>query len=284
MSYLYLSNLVHSARAKRESVASNPILWLAGAALFTLLLISFSSTMMLAIDPFQHGDLLMDRYKPPSYEHLFGTDKFGRDVLARTLYGARISLLIAIGVVLVAFFIGTLYGLISGYAGGWLDQGMMYVLDFLLAFPAIFLLMFLLAMFQMNHWWLIPILGLTGWMETARLVRAEVLTVKERDFMHAAIGLGLSRWRIISRHILPNVLTSVLITIPFKVADVILLESALSFLGLGVQPPIPSWGNLINDGRSVLLSAWWISTAPALFILFTTLIFNVIGDRLRKQL
>ena len=251
--------------------------------LLIMLLCSLFSTTISGYNPDSHGDIVLDRYLPPSITHPFGTDKFGRDLLSRVLYGGRISLLIAISVVAISMTIGVLYGSIAGYTGGRTDSIMMRILDFLLAFPLIFLVITLIALFKMMHWYLIPLLALTSWMETARLIRAEVLSLKEREYIMAVQGLGYSNLRIIFVHVIPNCLSVVLVTIPLKIAEVILLESALSFLGIGVQPPTASWGNIINDGREVLTSAWWVSTIPGLFITTTVLCFQLISDGIKKS-
>ncbi len=242
------------------------------------------SNMISGYDPVAQGDLLTDRYLEPTSEHPFGTDKFGRDLLSRVLYGGRISLTIAFSVVFLTATIGLLYGTLSGYLGGLTDSVMMRFVDFLLAFPSIFIVITVVAIFEMNHWLLIPILSLTSWMETARIVRTEVLTLKERDFISAAKGLGYTPVRILFEHIIPNSMTPVIVAATLKVGEVILLESALSFLGLGVQSPTPSWGNIINDGREVLMTAWWVSTFPGLFIAMSVMSFNLIGDGLRQAL
>jgi len=249
-----------------------------------LALSSIFSGLITKYDPNLQGDLLKERYLSPSWEHPFGTDKFSRDILSRVLHGGRISLTIAFSVVILSITIGLFYGTISGYFGGLIDSVMMRFLDFLLAFPSIFLIITVVAVFHMNHWYLIPVLSLTGWMETARIVRGEVLSLKERDFILAAKGLGFSYSRILFRHIIPNCLTPVIVVATLKVGEVILLESALSFLGIGVQPPIASWGNIINDGREALLRAWWVSTFPGMFIVLSVMSFNLIGDGLRDSL
>jgi len=258
---------------------------LAGLAIVVVLTISsFMSTLISGYDPNFQGDILLDRYLAPSWDHLLGTDKFGRDILSRVLYGGRISLIIAMSVVFLSSTIGLIFGAVSGYYGGKIDAIMMRFLDFLLAFPMIFLVIMITTVFNTNHWYLIPILGFVSWMETARLVRAEVLSIKERDYILAARGLGFSQARIIFKHVIPNCFSVVLVLVPLKIAEVILLESALSFLGIGVQPPTPSWGNIINDGREALLSAWWISTFPGLFITTTVISFHLIADGLRESL
>ncbi len=232
--------------------------------------------------PTDQGDLLTERYLAPSPEHPFGTDKFARDVFSRVLNGGRISLIIALSVVLLSMTIGLAYGTIAGYAGGIVDAFMMRFLDFLLAFPAVFLTITVIALFDMNHWYLIPILSLTGWMESARIVRAETLSLKEREFILATKALGYSHARILVKHIMPNALGPVIVAATFKVGEIILLESALSFFGLGVQPPDASWGNIIQDGRHVLFRAWWISTFPGLFILLAVTSVNLVGEKLQS--
>lgn len=256
-----------------------------GLALILLLITgSGFSHLVSPYDPTEQGDLLTTRYLNPSVDHPFGTDKFGRDVLSRVLYGGRISLTIAISVVLLSVAMGIVYGTTSAYLGGLADSIMMRLLDFMLAFPSIFLIMTIIALFQASHWLLIPVLSLTGWMEIARIARAEVLSLKERDFILSAKALGFKPTRILFNHIIPNSLTPIIVVATLKIGDVILLESALSFLGIGVQPPTPSWGSIINDGREMLLRAWWVSTFPGLFIVLSVLAFNLIGDGLRKAL
>lgn len=257
------------------------------AALIFIILLTlgaFGSDLLSRYDPFAHGDIVTERYLEPSADHLFGTDKFGRDIFSRVLYGGRISLLIAFSVVFLSMTIGLIYGTLSGYIGGRTDRVMMRLLDFLLAFPAIFLIITIIAVFRVSHWYLIPLLALTGWMETARLARAEALSIRERDFISAARGMGFSNFRILFIHVLPNCLTPLFALIPLKIAQVILLESSLSFLGIGVQPPTPSWGNIINDGREALLGAWWVSTFPGIFITLTAVSFNLLGEALRQKL
>lgn len=268
-----IQNLFQQHRRLAISIALLALLM--GCALF--------SGFISAYNPTWQGDILADRYLTPSLQHPFGTDKFARDVFSRVLYGGRISLTIGVSVCLIMLTVGLIYGTLSGYWGGAIDALMMRVLDFLLAFPIIFLIIPAVAIFEMNHWYLIPLLGLTGWMEIARLVRAEVLSLRERDFVLAARGLGFSRVRILLRHVIPNCLTPVLVVAPLKIAEVILLESGLSFLGIGVQPPVPSWGNMINEGREVLLQAWWIATFPGLFISLTVLSFNLLGEGLKER-
>ncbi|KPK29055.1 MAG: hypothetical protein AMJ61_00400 [Desulfobacterales bacterium SG8_35_2] len=257
---------------------------LAITSVFVLLVIVFASVfsnVLTHFSPLEQGNLITSRYLEPSFNHPFGTDKFGRDVFSRVLHGGKISLSIASIVVLLSVVIGVLYGAISGYAGGFIDNIMMRILDFLLAFPLIFLLIAVVAIFSPGTWFLVPLLGLTGWMDTARLVRAEVLSIKERDYILAVKGFGLSNIYILINHVIPNSITPVFVSIPLKIGEVILLESALSFLGIGVQPPTPSWGNIISDGQDVLFQAWWVSFFPGLLIVITVMCFNFISEGLR---
>ncbi|KAA3618881.1 MAG: ABC transporter permease [Calditrichaeota bacterium] len=253
-----------------------------GSILLSVFMIScFVPTIWTSALPDAQGDILDDSNLPPSLEHPFGTDKFARDVLSRVLYGGRVSLTIAMGTVTLSVIIGVFYGAISGYAGGLIDAAMMRLLDLLLAFPVVMLAIAIAAIYQPDYWYLIPLLAFTGWMETARLVRAEVLSVKEREFVLAAECLGLPRQRILVAHILPNSIAPVLLLIPLKIGDTILLESSLSFLGIGVQPPVPSWGNMISDGRAGLSEHWWMIAFAGLFLILTVIAFNLIGEALR---
>ena len=233
-------------------------------------------------DPNEQKDILETRYLPPSVDHPFGTDKFGRDVLSRVIYGARISLSISLLAVLIAITLGTMYGAVSGYYGSWVDNVMMRFVDLMLAFPTFFLILTLVALFKAKIWIIILVLGLTGWMDVARLVRGEILSLKEKEFVQAARVVGVSNFTIIFRHLLINAIDPVIVAATLRVGILILVESALSFLGLGAQPPTPSWGSIISDGKGDLLTAWWISTFPGLAIVATVISFNLVGDGLRK--
>ena len=221
---------------------------------------------------------------PPSARHWFGTDELGRDVLTRVIYGARVSLKVGFVAVGIAVLIGTAVGLVAGFYGGWLDSLLMRLVDIMLCFPTFFLILAVIAMLEPSIWYIMIIIGLTGWMGVARLVRAEVLTLREREFVLAARGLGASDLRIIVRHILPNALSPVLVTATLGVAGAILTESALSFLGIGVQPPTPSWGNILTAGKDYIEFAWWLSLFPGLAILITVLAYNLLGEGLRDAL
>jgi len=215
---------------------------------------------------------------------LLGTDQYGRDIFSRVLYGSRISLSIGFLVVLISVTLGTVIGVSSGYFGGWVDSILMRIVDVLIAFPALFLILIIIATFGNSIYLIVITLSFTGWMGVARIVRGQVLSLKEQEFILAAKSLGLSSARIIFRHVMPNTLTPVIVAATLRIGSIILTEAGLSFLGLGVQPPTPSWGNIINEGRDSLLNHWWISTFPGIAILTTVVSFNLIGDGIRDAL
>lgn len=257
----------------------------ASTGLGVVLLLFFLSLLAPYLTPYDPD--AVDAYRvlmPPSWDHWFGTDELGRDVLTRVLYGARISLKVGFVAVGIAVAIGTAVGLIAGYYGGWLDALLMRLVDIMLCFPTFFLILAVIAMLEPSIWYIMVIIGLTGWMGVARLVRAEVLSLKEREFVMAAIALGASDIRIIFRHILPNALSPVLVSATLGVAGAILTESALSFLGIGVQPPTPSWGNILTSGKDYIEFAWWLSLFPGTAILVTVLSYNLVGEGIRDAL
>ena len=219
-----------------------------------------------------------------SSDHPLGTDKLGRDILSRTIYGGRISLLTGIATVLISLAIGIAAGSLSGYFGGWLDLLLMRLVDILMAFPGILLAIALTAVLGpgLNH--VILALCLIGWTSYARLVRGEILSLREREFVQAARSLGCPPTRIILRHLIPNLLPPLLIQATFGLAAAIVAEGSLSFLGLGVEPPTPSWGSMLNDGRQFLLVAPHLTTYPGLALMFTVLALNIVGDTLQEWL
>lgn len=253
-----------------------------GLALILVLYALALLAPLLAPDPNRQD--LIARLSAPSAQHLFGTDAFGRDVLARVIWGGRISLSISLLATLITISLGTAVGLVSGYVGGWLDNGVMRVTDAFIAFPILILLITAVALFGSSLGLLILFLGLAAWPYTARLVRADVLSHASRDYVLAARSLGASNLRVMVVHLLPNVAPIVIISATLRVAYVILIEAVLSYLGLGVQPPSASWGNIIADGEVYLQTAWWISTFPGVFIVVTVFAYNFIGDGLRDVL
>jgi len=221
------------------------------------------------------------RLQPPGWAHLLGTDDLGRDVFTRMLHAARISLLVGFVAVGIATLIGVFLGALSGFYGGWVDSVIMRFVDIMLCFPSFFLILAVIAFLEPSIWNIMAIIGLTSWMGVARLVRAEFLSLRERDFVLAARAIGARDSRVIFRHILPNALSPVLVSATLGVAGAILTESALSFLGIGVQPPTPSWGNMLIAGKQTLGTAWWLSAFPGLAILLTVLGYNLLGEGIR---
>jgi peptide/nickel transport system permease protein len=222
---------------------------------------------------------------PPSLAHPFGTDQLNRDMLSRVVNGARISLSIAALAVLLALTLGSAVGLAAGYFGGWVDTLLMRFVDAALAIPRLFVLLLLLVVWErIPLGALILVLGTTGWFATSRLVRGEVLRLKHESFVTAAEALGAHSWRTITRHLLPNAAGPVLVTATLGVGDVILLEAGLSFLGLGIQPPTPSWGGMVLDARPILTSAPWAGLFPGAAIVATVLAVNLMGDALQAAL
>ena len=257
------------------------------AVMLGLYIVTLLTPILAPYDPAAQGDIVLNRYLAPSFEHPMGTDKFGRDILSRVMYGARISLTIGFVAVAISVTLGTVVGALAGYFGRWIDMVLMRFTDMMLAFPRLILLIVVIALFQDTEnmiWLVVIVLGLTGWMSVARIVRGEVLSLREREFIQAARVLGMNDGRIIARHIIPNILAPVIVYTTLGIGNTILVEASLSFLGLGVQAPTPSWGNMIADGRDALITAWWIATFPGLAIVATVTAFNLLGDGLRDAL
>jgi peptide/nickel transport system permease protein len=240
--------------------------------------------VLVPYDPSAIADVVQTRYLSPSRAHWFGTDEFGRDLFSRALYGARISLSVALLAMLVAITFGTIYGAVSGYVGGWLDNVLMRGVDVVIAFPKLFLLLILAGIFEANVGVLILILGLTSWTDTARLIRGNILALKEREFVEGARAIGLPRRLIILRHLIPNAISAVLVSATLMVGGLIAAEAGLSFLGIGIRPPTPSWGNMISAGQDALLVAWWIAFFPGCLLTLTIVCFNLLSDGLRDAL
>lgn len=237
------------------------------------------------VSPYNPDDI--DRkhvLEPPEWSHPLGTDDLGRDVLSRMIWGARISLAVGFVAVGIATGIGMILGALSGYYGGWLDRIIMRFIDIMLSIPTFFLILAVIAFIGPSIWNIMVIIGLTAWMGVARLVRAEFLSLKEREFVLAARSIGASDLRIIFRHIMINSMAPVLVSAVLGIAGAVLTESALSFLGIGVQPPTPSWGNILNLGKDNIEIAWWLSVFPGLAILVTVLGYNLLGEGIRDSI
>lgn len=224
------------------------------------------------------------RLQAPSSEHWFGTDDVGRDIYSRILHGARISLSVGFVAAGFAVLVGTIVGAVAGYFGGVIDDILMRITEIFMAFPTFFLLITVVSLLPRSIFNIMIVIGLTSWPGLARMVRAEFLSLREQDFTEAARAIGASDRRIIFRHILPNAMAPIIVSTSLRIGGAILSESGLSFLGLGVQEPFPSWGNILNRGRNFLRYAPWITMAPGLFIFITVLCFNFIGDGLRDAL
>lgn len=227
---------------------------------------------------------LFNRLAAPSLKHPMGTDQLGRDIFSRILYGARISLRIAVTVVTVTLAIGTTVGVVAGYVGGWVDEALMRIVDILLAFPGLLLALVVAGILGPNLNNIMIALAVVGWTQYARVIRGETLSVKENEYVKAAQLMGVSKPRLLVRHVLPNVVTPVIVLATMDLAYVILGTAGLSFLGLGAQPPTPEWGTMLASGRDYVTSAWWIVNFPGLAIMILVLGFNLLGDGLRDVL
>jgi peptide/nickel transport system permease protein len=219
---------------------------------------------------------------PPSAAHPLGTDNLGRDVLSRMVAGSAISLTVGFVAMAVSLGIGIVVGAVSGYLGGWVDNMLMRVVDALLCFPSFFLILSAIAILGPNIWIIIAVIGLVSWTGTARLVRAEFLTLRESEYVRAARAMGQRTWPIVFRHILPNAAAPIFVTAIVSIPDAILIESGLSFLSFGVPPPQATWGNIIADGKTYILDAWWLLVFPGLAIFTASLAFYIVGDALRR--
>jgi peptide/nickel transport system permease protein len=261
-----------------------------GGAVFVALLIvaALAAPLIAPADPIRQS--LRGRLAAPTLEgadgkaHLLGTDHLGRDVFSRVIYGARVSLLVGFAAVVVGGLIGASLGLLAGFRGGWTDSMIMTLADAQLAFPFILLAIGIIAVLGPSFLTLIVVIGLSGWVTYARVLRSQVLVLRSREFVDAIHALGGSVARVIARHVLPNVLSSLVVIATLELARAIVLEATLSFLGLGVQPPTPSWGGMVQEGREYLDSAWWISTAPGIVLMLTSIVVSRTGDWLRDLL
>lgn len=257
----------------------------AAAILAALCIVALLAPLLAPHDPVAQPDIVALKNLPPSLRHPFGTDSFSRDVFSRVVYGARVSLSIGVLSMLIAITVGTAVGAVAGYVGGRTDTMLMRLVDALLSIPRILLLIAVLVVWpRITIPALVLLIGLTSWFAVSRIVRAQVLAVRHQEFVTSAAALGAGRLRVLLRHVLPNVLSPVIVAATLGVGNVIILEAGLSYLGIGVQPPLPSWGNIIQDGSSHLAALWWISLFPGLAIVTTVMAFNTVGDGLRDAL
>ncbi|HWN54082.1 MAG TPA: ABC transporter permease [Methylomirabilota bacterium] len=258
------------------------------AVVAVVILSAVGAPLVTVFDPIEQD--INQRLKEPGWRnaagqaHLLGTDHLGRDILARIIYGSRVALVVGLSAVLISGVLGMVIGLVSGYFGGKVDDFFMRLADIQLAFPFILLAIAVIGVLGPSLRNIIVVIGVSSWVVYARVVRGEVLSIREREFVQAAIALGSRDGRVVLRHVLPNAFTPWLVVATLDMARVIVIESALSFLGLGVQPPTPTWGGMLADGRVYLSTAWWLATFPGLAILVTVLGINLLGDGLRDTL
>lgn len=266
-----------------RKISKNLFTFLGVGILVTMFLMALMAPLISPYNPAQ-GDL-RERLRPPLTEgHPLGTDTLGRDLLSRIIYGARVSMAVGLTVVVIAGSLGTLIGLISGFYGGWTDRIIMRFVDMQLSFPFVILALTVAGILGPSFKNIIITLIVSSWVIYARLVRGEVLGIKEQQYVQAAFTVGLPNWRIIVMHILPNVLSAVIVLASLEVGWMIISEAAISFLGFGVQPPIAAWGNMLTEGRVYMTTAWWLTVFPGLAIVITTVAVNILGDRLRDKL
>jgi peptide/nickel transport system permease protein len=265
-----------------RAFAKNRLAIVGGTVVLCLAALAVLAPLIAPWDP--HRPDIKRILNPPSRAHVLGTDGLGRDVMSRMLYGARVSLAVGFVSVGIAAAIGIVLGSLAGYNGGLTDATVMRFVDLMLVFPRFFLLLAVLAFLKPSIWTIMVVIGLTGWMGVTRLVRAEFLSLKEREFVVWSQSIGASGFRVVWRHILPNAMAPVLVAMTLGIPAAILTESGLSFLGLGVQPPFATWGNILNEGKDAIEIAWWLSLYPGLAILLTVLSYNLLGEGIRDAL
>ena len=253
-----------------------------------VMLAALAAPLVAPFDPLEQD--IGQRLREPGWQdaqgrvHPLGTDHLGRDILSRIIFGSRIALLVGLAAVMISGVLGMVIGLVAGYFGGRMDDFLMRLADVQLAFPFILLAIAIIGVLGPSLQNIIIVIGVSSWVVYARVVRGEVLSIREREYVHAAVALGSRHWRVLVTHVLPNTFTPWLVVATLDMARVIVIESALSFLGLGVQPPTPTWGGMLADGRVYLSTAWWLATFPGLAILITVLGINLFGDGLRDTL
>lgn len=249
-----------------------------------LYVVALLTPLLAPYDPSAIDNVLETRYLSPSGAHLFGTDEFGRDMFTRALYGARVSLSVGFLAMLISKGLGTFYGAVAAYFGGIVDAILMRLVDVIIAFPTFYLMLMLVGVFEANILLIILILGFTSWPGTARYIRGEILSLKEQEFAESARAIGLPPRLIIIRHLVPSALSPVLVSAALSVAGMIGAEAGLSFLGLGIRPPTPSWGNMVSGGQDALLVAWWVAFFPGALLTLTLVSFSLLADGIRDAL
>ena len=276
------------ARVKTRRRRSARLVWLGAGFVAALLVIAAAAPILAPLDPIRQS--LRGRLAAPTWNgtdghaHLLGTDHLGRDVLSRVIWGSRVSLLIGFAAVLVGGVLGSAAGIAAGFSRGRADAIIMTLADAQLAFPFILLAIGIIAVLGPSFPTLVVVIGLSGWVSYARILRSQVLVLRSREFVESIHALGGSLLRVILRHVLPNVLSTIVVIATLELARAIVLEATLSFLGLGIQPPTPSWGGMVQEGREYLDSAWWISTCPGLVLMITSIVVSRTGDWLRDVL
>lgn len=271
-----------SRRRNWVRLARNPRIAIGCGILVVLYLIAIFAPWISPQDP--NAQVLLDRLKPPSWAHWMGTDSLGRDILSRAIWATRVSLSVSLVAMLITICVGVSLGLVAGFLGGTVDSIIMRATDLLMAFPVFILLITMVAIYGSSLTLLILFLGLTAWPLTARTIRAEVLSLRNRDYIDAARVSGATTPRILFHHLLPGVASLIFVAATLRVATVILVESSLSYFGLGVTPPTPTWGNMAAEGRLYLDTAWWITAFPGMLVVITVLAYNLLGDGLRDEL
>ena len=265
----------------------SPVVLISLAFLLVVLVCALVPNLIAPFDPYQQS--LVRRLRPPSFlsgqgSNWLGTDQLGRDILSRIVYGTRVTLAISLAAVIIACIIGGLMGLIAGYAGGWVDALVLRAIDAQLSFPVILLVIAVTASIGASIGVLIVLMGLSAWPQIARIVRSDVISVRELEYVEAARAIGAPPMRIILRHIAPNVLSALIVVATYELSRMILIEATLSFLGLGVQPPTPTWGGMISEGQKYVQTSWASSVFPGAAITLTILAINMLGDALRDAL
>ena len=272
------------ASGRRRRLASRRIVLIAGLAMLALAIAAILAAPLLLSQSPTTIDVLHPLVPPLTGGHLLGSDQYGRDILARILYGGRIDLAIAFGATSVTLVFGTVVGLVAGYLGGWVDNLLMRIVDLFFAFPFLVLIIAIIAMLGPSIFNMFIAIWITSWVSYARIMRAQTVVAAKQQYVLAARALGYGRLRVMFRHILPNTAASVIIFPMVDAVGNIILAASLGFLGLGAQPPTPEWGTMISDGQSYILSSWWLATLPGLAIIFVGVAFSLIGDGLADVL